>query len=146
MAKQVDARDSKSRGGNTMSVRFRLSAPDPQRIIIVKSCVFCSIYTQQIPAPIVAENEHVFVIKDISPKAPIHLLIISKKHIPTIADITESDTLLSAALLQMAATLSGTIPGAHAFRLVSNNGASAGQSVHHIHIHFLAGPSLPGFE
>lgn len=114
--------------------------------IFVKSCIFCSIYAKQIPAPIVAENDHVFVIKDIAPKAPFHLLIITKKHIPTVTDLVYEDNALRSAILAMAAELSTTIPGASAFRLVSNNGAAVGQSVYHIHFHFLAGAGLPGFE
>lgn len=108
----------------------------------VHDCVFCKILRQEITAEIVASNDTVFVIRDIAPKAPLHFLIIPKKHIADISALTAQDQKIAADLLLMAQNLSSVIPGAQEFRLVSNNGASIGQSVFHIHLHFLAGKKL----
>lgn len=109
------------------------------------SCVFCKIIHHEIPVPFVASNDDVIVIKDRAPKAPIHLLIIPKKHICNLTDITPGDTTLLSSMLYMAQQLSQIIPGAQAFRLISNNGADVGQSVFHIHVHFLAGKHMSDF-
>ncbi len=104
-----------------------------------KSCVFCKIIAQEIPATIIDETDDVIVIKDINPQAPIHYLIIPKKHISAISQMQPSDSLLAGSLLMVAQKLSEKSAETNQFRLVSNNGAQAGQVVFHIHIHFLAG-------
>ncbi len=105
-------------------------------------CVFCKIIAGDMPAQIVAENAEVIVIKDISPRAPLHYLIIPKKHVPDIRSLAPDDRHLAGSLLMMAQELSEQDPHAREFRLVSNNGATVGQVVFHIHIHFLAGKVL----
>ncbi len=110
------------------------------------SCIFCKILARQIPSSIIAENDYVFVLKDIAPKAPIHYLIIPKKHISDIASLTQDDKLIAASILYMAQHLSKTVDGAQSFKLINNNGTSVGQSVFHIHFHFLAGSRLTAFS
>jgi histidine triad (HIT) family protein len=105
-----------------------------------KECVFCKIIAGDVPAQIVAENAEVIVIKDISPRAPLHYLIIPKKHISAISCLSPEDRPLAGALLMMAQELSQQDPKAREFR--SNNGPTVGQVVFHIHIHFLAGKVL----
>ena len=105
-------------------------------------CVFCKIIAGDIPAQIVAENAEVIVIKDINPRTPLHYLIIPKKHVPDISSLTPDDRQLAGSLLMMAQELSQQDPKAREFRLVSNNGATVGQVVFHIHLHFLAGKVL----
>ena len=102
-------------------------------------CIFCKIINKQIPSDIVAQNDTVIVIKDIAPKAPVHYLIIPKKHYADIGQLPHDEKSLAADLLLMAKKLSEQHPS---FRLVSNNGKAAGQEVSHIHIHFLAGKSM----
>jgi histidine triad (HIT) family protein len=109
------------------------------------SCIFCSIINKTIPAQIIAENEHCMVIKDIHPKSPIHLLIITKKHISSIPEMTTSEASVAAGLFLMAQQLGQTVPGAQAFRLLMNNGKEVGQSVFHMHFHFLAGKKMTDF-
>ena len=104
----------------------------------MQSCVFCKIIDQKIPATIIAENEHVIAIKDINPKAPIHYLIIPKKHLSDITAFDDSDLNLAGHMVLMAKQLSQQLSGSHAFKLVVNNGADAGQIVFHSHFHFLA--------
>ncbi|HAU30367.1 TPA: histidine triad nucleotide-binding protein [Candidatus Dependentiae bacterium] len=104
--------------------------------------IFSKIIDREIPAEIVAENEQIIVIKDINPKAPIHLLIIPKKEIRDIQSFGPEDFGLAAAIFQMAQELSRTVPGAEEFRLQVNSGHKAGQRVFHVHAHFLAGAEM----
>ncbi|BDC34251.1 histidine triad nucleotide-binding protein [Candidatus Dependentiae bacterium Noda2021] len=105
-----------------------------------QKCIFCDIIKKTLPSQIVAETDDVLVIKDISPKAPIHYLLLPKKHIKDLRDLTLDDAKLAGNLLLMAAMLAEKENTA--FRLVVNNGAEAGQVVFHAHVHFLAGKKM----
>jgi len=109
----------------------------------VQDCIFCKIIKREIPAEIVYENDSVLAFKDIRPAAPIHLLLIPKKHIPTFFDIQEDDLVIMGQVQKAAADL-GRRYGLNekGFRLVSNCNKDAGQLVFHIHYHFLAGRPL----
>ena len=106
------------------------------------NCIFCKIIARQIPSTIVAENDDIIVIKDINPKAPIHNLIIPKKHIPDIQSFTPEDILLSQSMIAMAQELHQK--DRQDFRLVVNSGKNAGQVVFHVHMHYLSGGQLHG--
>ena len=105
----------------------------------MNDCVFCKIIARQIPADIIAETDDVIVIKDINPKAPIHYLILPKKHIKDLQSFEKQDCCYASKMLLMARDLSHANPQAAQFRLIMNNGHAAGQRVFHSHIHFLAG-------
>jgi len=107
-----------------------------------ENCVFCKIINKELPAHFIAENENVIVIKDITPKAPVHFLIIPKKHIVDVSQLTPQDRDYAADIVMMAQQLSEADSKQKSFRLVSNNGALVGQSVFHIHFHFLAGTTM----
>ncbi len=109
------------------------------------SCIFCKIIAKQIPAIIIAENDEVIAIKDINPKAPIHYLIVPKKHVADITAFEESEALIAGKMLLMAKQLAKGLQGSQAFKLMVNNGAEAGQMVFHSHIHFLAGKKFAEF-
>jgi len=106
-------------------------------------CLFCKIVEKKIPADIVYESEDIIAFKDIEPKAPIHCLIIPKKHISTINDIDGSNSniigLMYEAAAQLARTLNVVKDG---YRVVMNCNSNGGQTVYHIHLHFLAGRQL----
>ncbi len=110
-----------------------------------KNCIFCKIIAREVPSAIIAETNNIIVIKDLFPKAPIHYLIIPKKHVQDIQSLHENDTALAGELILMAKQLSTQLNGSKAFRLLVNSGADVGQKVFHLHLHFLAGKQLTDF-
>lgn len=106
------------------------------------NCVFCKIIAKELPAQVIQEDDDCIVIKDIAPKAPIHYLIVPKKHIANLYDAQEEDELLMGKLMLMAKKLGTELPDPKAFGLVMNNGEAAGQRVFHMHYHFLSGKRI----
>ena len=106
----------------------------------MRDCIFCKIIAGQIPAKKVYEDELMVAIEDIAPKAPLHLLLLPKRHFSNCLDMEQQDEATAGHLLRVAGQLArerGLDQGG--FRLVQNNGADAGQTVFHLHIHLLAG-------
>ena len=108
----------------------------------MNQCIFCKIIAREITSEIILETDSILVIKDIRPKAPIHYLIIPKKHIADIQSLSKDDLSIGTDIFSVAQQLSSQLPHSQAFRLVSNNGADIGQIVFHIHIHFFAGQRM----
>ncbi len=107
------------------------------------SCLFCDIIAKKIPSTCVFEDESVLAFEDIHPKAPIHILIIPKKHLCTLNDITTDDTHLMGQLLQTAKKLAISLKIAEkGYRVLMNCNADGGQEVYHIHLHLLGGRAL----
>jgi len=104
--------------------------------------LFTKIINREVPAEIVYEDEQCLAFKDISPQAPVHILIIPKQPIAKLAEATQADESLLGHLMLIAAKIASQQGYADAFRLVINNGAEAGQTVFHLHLHLLAGRSL----
>lgn len=107
------------------------------------STVFEKIIAREVPAEIIYEDDQAIVIKDRAPKAPIHLLIISKKPIPNLQSLQPEDGSLVAHLIALAPRLAqqfGLLP--LGYRLIINNGGGAGQTVFHLHLHLLGGEPL----
>ncbi len=103
-------------------------------------CIFCKIASKEIPSKIVFENERIIAFEDINPKAPTHILVIPKKHIPYIAEIKEEDIPLIGELIYIARKIAEEKGlDKDGYRLVFNNGKNAGQEVFHIHLHLLGG-------
>lgn len=100
--------------------------------------IFQKIIDRQIPADFVYEDDRVCAFRDINPQAPVHILVIPKKPLPGIADATEEDCGLIGHLMYCAAQIAQK-EGLKDYRLVINNGAGAGQTVFHLHVHILAG-------
>jgi len=106
------------------------------------SCVFCKILTGQLPAKVIKQTDNLIVIDNIAPKAAIHYLIIPKKHVSDITALTPDDAMLAGEIVLMTKELSADLSGSQAFRIIVNNGADVGQSVFHLHFHFLAGQKM----
>jgi histidine triad (HIT) family protein len=107
------------------------------------SCLFCRIVAGEIPAKTVYQDEQLLVIEDLNPAAPLHLLLIPRKHIAGTLDLLSEDDLLVGHIFRVAATIARKRGVAeNGFRIVTNTNADAGQSVFHIHFHLLAGRTL----
>jgi histidine triad (HIT) family protein len=104
--------------------------------------IFTKIISREIPADIVYEDEHCLAFRDINPQAPTHVLLIPKKEIPRLVDAAAADEALLGHLMLAAGKIARELGVADAFRLVVNNGAEAGQSVFHLHLHLLGGRSM----
>ncbi len=104
------------------------------------SCLFCEIITKKIPAKIIAENKLALAFWDINPKAPIHALIVPKIHIDSPNNLEPLHAQDMMAMMVLAQEIAkGQNVADEGYRLVMNHGALAGQSVFHLHMHFLAG-------
>jgi len=106
-------------------------------------CVFCKILAGEIPGKILYQDEEVVAFPDINPQAPIHILIIPRKHIPSLADTTEADSALLGHLVSVANQMAKEAGIAQSgYRLVINCGQEGGQVVPHLHLHLLGRKSL----
>lgn len=101
--------------------------------------VFTRIIEGELPADFVWQDEHCIVIKDLHPQAPVHLLVIPKKPLVNLADAEENDQALLGHLMLVAAKVAKQAGIESGFRLIANNGKSAGQTVFHLHFHVLGG-------
>lgn len=107
------------------------------------SCIFCKIASGEIPAQRVLETEHSVVFKDLNPRAPVHVLVIPKKHFSTVNDVTPADSEVMGDLFVAAAKAAQTLGVAGSgYRLVLNTNKDAGQEVFHIHAHLFAGQPM----
>jgi histidine triad (HIT) family protein len=104
--------------------------------------LFSKIIAREIPADIVYEDERCLAFRDINPQAPTHVLLIPKQEIARLADASTADQDLLGHLLLAAGRVARQLGVGDAFRLVVNNGADAGQTVFHLHLHILAGRPL----
>jgi histidine triad (HIT) family protein len=106
----------------------------------VRDCVFCRIIARESPADIEYEDDAVVAFRDIYPKAPIHLLIVPRRHIPSVAQMEPGDREVIGQCFLVARTL-GEVKGVaeRGYRVTLNTGPEGGQVVYHVHFHFLAG-------
>ncbi len=106
-------------------------------------CLFCRIAAGEIPADVIEHDDEIVAFRDIAPKAPVHVLLIPRRHIASAADLEPADADMLGRLFAMAARVArseGVVD--RGFRVVTNAGAAAGQSVAHLHFHLLGGRSL----
>ncbi len=106
------------------------------------STVFSKIIQKKLPAEIILENEHCIVIKDIAPQAPVHLLIIPKKEISNLQGMKKEDFFLLQEIGKIAQELALSFGIEKGYRLLTNVGEDAGQTVFHLHFHLLGGDKL----
>ena len=107
----------------------------------MSDCLFCRITAGEIPADIVLRTDDVVAFRDISPQAPVHVLVIPVEHHLNAGELAEANPLLAGQLLAAAKEVAA-LEGLSDYRLVFNTGADAGQSVFHVHVHVLGGRSL----
>ena len=115
----------------------------PNDVVYDTECIFCKIATREIPAEILHESDTVVAFRDTNPQAPVHILLIPKEHIPSVAEIENRHGGLLADIVQAASHLAdaeGISTGG--WRLVTNVGPDAGQSVFHLHFHLLGGREM----
>lgn len=110
----------------------------------MSTCVFCRVIAKEIPSNVVHETDDILVIKDIAPKAPLHYLIIPKKHTKSVVELTDQDSELAGKMLLVARDIAKK-KNIQSFRIVANTGTESGQSVFHTHLHFLAGKLMQDF-
>ena len=103
-------------------------------------CLFCKIAKGEIPSNSVLEDENFLAFHDISPKAPVHVLVIPKKHIEKFQDCTPDDMASITPFIQQVAKKMGL--DKNGYRLIANNGVDGGQEVMHLHFHILGGAKL----
>ena len=108
-----------------------------------ENCLFCKIAAGEIPSTEVYSDEHIVAFRDISPAAPQHILLIPRKHIQSVATLTEQDSELMGKLLLTAKKIAVDLGVAQSgYRCVLNTGEDGGQTVHHLHLHLLAGRQM----
>ena len=106
------------------------------------SCLFCRIVAGEIPSTKVYEDELVLAFRDIAPQAPTHILVIPKTHIPSVDGITAENSNIVAHIFEVIHQIAKAENLENGYRVVSNCGADAGQTVHHLHFHILGGKTL----
>lgn len=107
------------------------------------NCIFCKIGRGEIPAEKLFDDGRVFAIRDINPKAPVHILVIPYAHVEALADATPDDLAAVARCLEAAPAIAREAGlSASGYRLVANQGADSGQEVPHFHLHILGGRTL----
>ena len=107
----------------------------------MSDCLFCKIIAGEIPGNAVFENDQIYAFRDINPQAPVHVLVVPKKHMDNILQCdAETAAALTDAVRQIAASEGVAESG---FRLISNCGRDGAQSVNHLHIHLMGGRQLP---
>ena len=105
-------------------------------------CIFCKIIRGDIPSTKVYEDETVFAFRDIAPQAPTHILVIPKAHIGSVADITPENAQIVSHIFTVIPQIASKEGLENGYRVVSNCGEDAGQTVHHLHFHILGGKKL----
>ena len=106
-------------------------------------CIFCKIIEKEIPSAILYEDDKVIAFKDVNPVAPVHFLVVPKKHISSLAEIEASDEALSGHILKVCSDVAKTFPECeNGYRVINNCGENAGQTVHHIHFHVIGGVNM----
>ena len=113
------------------------------------SCVFCRIAAGEVPATIVHQDDHVVAFRDMTPTAPVHVLVVPRRHVANLLQLAdgaaESDPLLASRLLDAVARVAraeGLDAPGRGFRLVANTGPEGGQSVDHLHLHVIGGRAM----
>lgn len=109
----------------------------------MENCLFCKIIKGEIPSEKVYEDDEILAFKDIAPKAPVHILVIPKKHISSAKEITIEDEVLIGKMFTVINKIAKEFGLENGYRIVNNCGEDGGQEVMHLHFHLLGGKELP---
>ena len=109
----------------------------------MENCLFCKIAAGTIPSTKVYEDDQILAFRDIAPMAPTHILVIPKTHIPSVDGITAENSALVAKIFEVIPKIAAEEGLVNGYRVISNCGEDAGQSVKHLHFHILGGKQLP---
>ncbi|MGB0732889.1 MAG: histidine triad nucleotide-binding protein [Pontibacterium sp.] len=109
----------------------------------MSDCIFCQIVAGKLSATIVYEDEHILAFKDRAPKAPVHILVIPKRHIENLAVLDDEDKALMGLLMSKLAYIAHENGLKNGFRTITNTGRGGRQEVYHMHFHLLGGGELP---
>ncbi len=104
------------------------------------NCIFCRIVAGQIPSRKVHEDDELLAFHDINPWAPVHVLVVPRQHITTLADVTDEHAPMLGRMLALAPKLMRDLGVTNGFRTVINTGRDGGQEVYHLHMHVMGGP------
>ena len=105
-------------------------------------CIFCKIIAGEIPSTKVYEDELVYAFRDINPQAPTHILVIPKEHLASVNEVTAENSSVVAHIFEVIPVIAAQEGLANGYRVVSNCGPDAGQTVNHLHFHILGGKAL----
>jgi histidine triad (HIT) family protein len=108
----------------------------------VTDCLFCRIVAGEVPADVVHETERTLAFRDITPQAPVHVLVVPRDHYPDAASVADADPSLLTEVLTAAVAVARQEGLDGGYRLVANTGDDGGQTVHHLHVHMLGGRRL----
>ncbi len=108
----------------------------------MSDCLFCKIIAGDIPSSKVYEDEYVYAFRDINPQAPVHILVIPKTHVASAGEITAENSYLVAKCFEAIPQVAAQAGLAGGYRIISNCGADAGQTVPHLHFHILGGTNM----
>ena len=108
----------------------------------MSDCIFCKIAAGEIPSACLYEDESVFAFRDINPQAPVHFLVIPKSHIGSVAELTAENSAVVSKCFEVIAKVAAQEGLESGYRVISNCGADAGQTVPHLHFHVLGGKPL----
>ncbi len=108
----------------------------------MENCLFCKIIKGEIPSSKVYEDEEMLIFKDINPQAPVHLLLVPKRHFANIVEMSDEEAVIMAHCIKKLSGMVDELGLSGGFRLISNKGKDACQSVEHLHIHILGGTKL----
>lgn len=123
-------------------MRTAIGPIGPQTQTNMSDCIFCRIAAGEIPVRLVYQDEQITAFHDANPQAPVHILVIPNEHIPSLAHAQEADPDLLAHLLSSVAMIAAAQDTDDGYRVVTNVGKSAGQSVNHLHFHILGGRDM----
>ena len=108
----------------------------------MSDCIFCRIIAGEIPSQRVYEDESVYAFRDIAPQAPVHILVVPKDHVGSVSDLTPENSHLAGKCLEVVAKLAAGEGLSGGYRVISNCGPDAGQTVFHLHFHLLGGKPM----